>query len=78
MNRGYYRSLLGEACVETGRLDDGLSALMETLSAANERKDSDYAAEMHRLKGELLARRIDSNAAEALRCFEPAIETARQ
>ncbi len=35
-------------------------------------------AEMHRLKGELLLRRNDSNLAEAQSCFERAIETARK
>ena len=32
---------------------------------------------MHRLKGELLLRQNDSNAAEAQSCFERAIEVAR-
>ena len=32
---------------------------------------------MHRLKGELLLRRDDSNAVESQRCFERAIEIAR-
>ncbi len=63
----YFVGLLAEACLATGRLDDGLSALTPT-----------RGAEMHRLKGELLLRRNDSNLAEAQSCFERAIETARK
>jgi predicted ATPase len=33
---------------------------------------------MHRLKGELLLKQNDANAAEAQRCFETAIEIARR
>ena len=63
--------------METGRFDDGLSALTEALAAANENEIGFSKAEMHRLKGELLLRRGDSNAAEAQSCFERAIEIAR-
>ena len=61
--------LLAEACMKTGRLDDGLSALTEALAVADEHEDRYYEAETHRLKGELLLRQDDSNAAEAQRCF---------
>ena len=63
--------------METGRLDDGLSALTEALAAADEHEIRFYEAEMHRLKGELLLRQDDSNAAEAQSCFQRAIEIAR-
>src|ERR1700722_17976445 len=66
-----------EACVETGRLDDALSALAEALMIANEREDRVDEAEIHRLKGEALRRQNDFNAAEAQGCFERAIEVAR-
>ena len=39
--------------METGRLDDGLSALTEALAAADENEIRFYEAETHRLKGEL-------------------------
>ena len=56
--------------METGRLDDGLSALTEALAAADEHENRHYEAEIHRLKGELLLRqRCHSNAAEAQSCF---------
>jgi predicted ATPase len=52
--------------------------LTEALAAADEREERNYAAEMHRLQGELLLRQDDSNAAEAQGCFERAIEIARK
>ena len=76
--RPYFLCLLAEACMETGRLDDGLSALTEALAAADEHEDRHYEAEMHRLKGELLLKQDDSNAAEAQSCFQRAIEIARK
>ena len=71
-------SLLAEACMKTGRLNDGLSALTEALAAADDHENRYYEAETHRLKGELLLRQNNSNAAEAQNCFERAIEIARK
>ena len=71
-------SLLAEACMKNGRLDDGLSALTEALAAAEEHENRDCESEIHRLKGELLLRRDESNTVEAQRCFERAIEIARK
>jgi predicted ATPase len=70
-------SLLAEACMKTGRLNDGLSALTEALAAADEHENRSYEAETHRLKGELLLKQHDSNVAEAESCFQRAIEIAR-
>ena len=64
--------------METGRLDDGLSALTEALAAADEHEIRHYEPEMHRLRGELLLRQDHSNAAEAQNCFQRAIEIARK
>src|SRR6516164_8395846 len=74
----YWLSLLAEACGETGRCDEGLSALREALATADEHENRHYEAEMHRLKGELLVKQDDSNAAEARNCFERAVEIARR
>jgi predicted ATPase len=71
-------SLLAEACMKTGRLDDGLSALTEALAVADEREARVSEAETHRLKGELLLKQNNSNASEAQNCFERAIEIARK
>jgi predicted ATPase len=75
--RPHFLTLLAEACMETGRLDAGLNALTEALATADEHEIRNYNAEMHRLKGELLLRQRDSNAAEAQRCFWRAVEIAR-
>ena len=77
ISRPYWLSLLAEACIESSLLDDGLSALAEALAVANETEGREYEAEIYRLKGELLLRQGDSNAAEAQKCFERAIEIAR-
>jgi predicted ATPase len=69
---------LAEACVKTSRLDDGLSALTEALAAADKNEMRFYEAETHRLKGDLLLKQDDSNAAEAQSCFQRAIEIARK
>jgi class 3 adenylate cyclase/predicted ATPase len=68
---------LADAYIQTGRLDDALSALTEALAAADEQEAREYETETHRLKGELLLKQDDSNAAEARSCFQRAIEIAR-
>jgi len=78
----YFLCLLAEACMATGLLDDGLSALTEALAAADEYENRFYEAETHRLKGELLLMRHGdgrgADTAEARSCFERAIEVARK
>jgi predicted ATPase len=76
--RPYHLCLLAEVCIETGRLDDGLSALTEALAAADEQENCFYEAETHRLKGELLLMHDNGTAAEAAECFRDAIEVARR
>ncbi len=76
--RPYFLCLLAEACRETGRLDDGLSALTEALATVDEHENRIFEPEMHRLKGELLLRQNNSNIAEAQSCCERAIEVARK
>jgi class 3 adenylate cyclase/predicted ATPase len=75
--RPYHLCLLAEAYIQTGRVDDGLSALTEALAAADENKIRNYEAETHRLKGELLLRQDHPNVAEAQNCFQRAVEVAR-
>src|SRR5438876_319226 len=74
--RPQYLCLLAKACIEMGRLDDGLSALTEVLAAADEHENRVHEAEAYRLKGELLVRQNDSNLAVARSCFERAIDIA--
>jgi predicted ATPase len=75
--RPYFLCLLAEASTETGRFDDGLNSLTEALAVSDEHDLRFYEAETHRLKGELLLKQDDSNAAEAQSCFERAIEISR-
>jgi len=76
-NRPHFLCLLAEACMVTGRLDDGLDALTEAWAAADEHGNRHYESEMHRLKGELRLKQNNSNTSEALSCFERAIAVAR-
>jgi len=76
--RPYFLCLLGEACMETGRFDDGLRALTEALALVDQLESRFYEAEVHRLKGELLLGQNGSSAAQAQNCFERAIEIARK
>jgi predicted ATPase len=78
LTRPSFLCVLAEVCMETGRLDDGLSAMTEALAAADQHGNRYYEAEMHRLQGELLLRQKDSNAAKAQSCFQRAIAIARR
>jgi predicted ATPase len=69
---------LAEACMEAGQFDEGLDALAEALSAADEHENRMHESEINRLKGELLLKQDDSNAVEAQSCFERAIQIARK
>jgi len=66
LSRPYFLTLLAEACINAGRLDDAFGLLTPTLGA-----------DMHRLKGEVLLSQDDSNASKAQSCFERAIQIAR-
>jgi predicted ATPase len=76
--RPYNLCQLAETCKESGDSADGLSALKEALAMQDECEIRSYEGETHRLKGELLLRQQDSNAAEVRRCFDRAIEVARR
>jgi predicted ATPase len=76
--RPYFLTMLAEACIEAGRLDEGLSALTESLATADVHEIRIGEPEMHRLKGELLLRQDDSNIGEAQNCFQRAVEIARK
>ncbi len=78
MARTFYLCTLTETLIDAGRLDDALSALTEALTAADKHEERDCVSEIHRLKGELLLNRDFSDAGEAQRCFEKAMEIARK
>jgi predicted ATPase len=74
----YFLSLLAEVYLQTDRIEQGLSALQEALTAAIRSEDRNHEAELYRLKGELLLRRDSSHTPEAQTCFARAIEIARK
>ena len=74
----YTFSMLAEANIEAGHLNDAQDALTEALAIAHQSEEREAEAEIYRLQGELALRREDSDTAEAQQCFERAIEVARK
>ncbi len=74
----YFLCLLAAAYLGANHYDQGLSALQEALAAADKNEDRSHEPDIHRLEGELLLRRVSSNASPAETCFERAIEIARK
>jgi predicted ATPase/class 3 adenylate cyclase len=52
--RPWYLALLAEACRKTGRVEEGLGAMVEVLAAVEKNGQRYHEAEFHRLQGELL------------------------
>jgi tetratricopeptide (TPR) repeat protein len=75
--RPYGLCLLAEVCQRADRLDDGLKALREALTVADKHEGHAFEIEILRLKGELLLKGNDFNAAEAQSCYERGIKIAR-
>ncbi|GAC1544121.1 MAG: AAA family ATPase [Herpetosiphon sp.] len=72
-------TILADACLLAGAIQDGLQVLDEALATAIPRQQIGYLAEQHRLRGELLRVRDGSgDRAEAERSFEQALEVARR
>ena len=76
--------LLAEAYAKAGRVQEGLGVVGEALAAVHNGEELRWAAELYRLKGELLltpAAGVDllpTAVEEAERCFHQAIEIARR
>jgi len=77
IGRPRWLSLLAESCIESGRLNDGLSILAEAQAVADETEGRQSETEIYRLRGEMLLKQDPPDAAEAQRCFERAIEIAQ-
>jgi predicted ATPase len=73
----YWLALLVEAHAEAGNVEQALTVLAEALNVVRHTEERWCEAELYRLKGELLLRRDDSNAAEAKLCLVHAIDIAR-
>jgi predicted ATPase/DNA-binding winged helix-turn-helix (wHTH) protein len=76
--RPYFLCLLAEGYVRANRIEDGLIALADAFTTADEHGEREHQAEIDRLKGELLLAGKRSNAGDAQRCFERAIQVAQK
>ena len=72
----YFYALLGDACLEAGRVDDGIEAVNAGLEIAERTEDRWYEAELLRLGGALRLRRGDA-ADEVAQRFTKAMDVAR-
>jgi class 3 adenylate cyclase/predicted ATPase len=73
----YLLGLLAEAHGNAGQAAEGLRVLGEALAIVDESGERRFAAELHRLKGELLLQQARSLRTEAESCFRQAIDLAR-
>jgi predicted ATPase len=69
--------MLAEGYVKVGATDEGLQALAEALTVVQDTGERVWEAELHRLKGELLAQSKEDHAA-AHACFQQALMIARR
>jgi predicted ATPase len=76
MTLPYYLSLVAEVCGQDGRTVEGLAALDEALTLATKMGEHFWTAEIHRLRGELLAAEGKLQAAEM--AYQQALALARQ
>jgi len=70
-------AFLAEACLKAPEVDEGLRAAEEGLRIAEENAESYHAAELHRLRGELLEKRGRSATADAEAQFLKGLDVAR-
>jgi predicted ATPase len=72
-----FLAYLAEACGKVGQVEEGLSVLAEAFDLVETSGERFYAAELHRLKGELLLQSA-GHTAEAEICLQQALTLARQ
>jgi predicted ATPase len=73
----YLLGLLGEARMEAGHRTEAMNAVEEGITLARAHGERYYDAELHRLRGELLARPPHDQKAEAAASFRAAIKIAK-
>ena len=73
----YWLSLLAEALGQPGKAEDVLTVLAEALAVVNRTAERFWAAEIHRLTGEVLLRQAMPDAQQAETCFLQALDIAR-
>jgi predicted ATPase len=75
---GFYRALLVEASRNVGQVEEGLQMIAQVLAIRRNSREGRLAAELSRLKGELLLTRSAEHQAEAETCFRQALEMHRR
>lgn len=91
VNTTYYLGLLADTLGAAGRLEEGLAVIAEAIVLARETEEQYYAAELYRIKGELLRRagecrrvsqaggtKASPISRTASSCFREAITLARR
>jgi len=73
----YFIGLLAECYGTVGQPEKGLAALDEAFELANSTGEAWFDAELHRIKGELHLIASPDDPAEAIRCFQSALNVAR-
>jgi predicted ATPase len=76
--RPHLLSLLAEVHGSLGQPEAGLTALSEALALVETTGERYYAAELHRLTGELLLRQAAPEASHAEACFQESLAIARR
>jgi predicted ATPase len=76
--QGYFLALLAEALNQAGRIEEGLEALREGISVAQQSNEPFYKAELYRLRGDVLVKSGVDSPSEAESCFHRALEVARE
>ena len=72
----YFLGLKAESLAKVGRSEPALGVVTEALAAAEATGERFYAAELHRLRGELLLA-AGHDRAETAECFQTALDIAR-
>jgi predicted ATPase len=74
----YYCTVLAEASAHLGHTEDGLQALAEAHTLVERQEERWWEAEIHRLRGVLLLRRLETPPAEAETWLQRALDVARR
>jgi len=76
--RPHFLSMLAEVYRSLGQPEVGLTALSEALTLVEQTGERYYAAELHRLRGELLLQQAAPEVSHAETCFQQALDMARR
>src|SRR5262249_23025848 len=76
--RPHFLSMLAEVYRSLGQPEAGLTALSEALTLVEKTGERYYAAELYRLRGELLLQQAAPEVSHAETCFQQALDMARR